>query len=97
VPDAVVGRLGGDEFAVVLPGVDRGTATTLGQRLVLALMDDVAVGRRHVRVSASIGLAMAEPGAAFETVLQQADLAMYGAKERGRGQLLSAAGGVEVG
>src|SRR3712207_316354 len=33
VPGAVVGRLGGDEFAAVLPGVDRGAATTLGQRL----------------------------------------------------------------
>jgi diguanylate cyclase (GGDEF)-like protein len=97
VPDAVVGRLGGDEFAAVLPGLDRATAETVGQRLVAALVDEVAVGRRSVRVSASIGLAMAEPGAAFETVLQQADLAMYGAKERGRGQLLSAAGGVEVG
>jgi diguanylate cyclase (GGDEF)-like protein len=97
VPDAVVGRLGGDEFAAVLPGLDRATAETVGQRLVAALVDEVAVGRRSVRVSASIGLAMAEPGAAFESVLQQADLAMYGAKERGRGQLLSAAGGVEVG
>jgi diguanylate cyclase (GGDEF)-like protein len=87
VPDAVVGRLGGDEFAVVLPGVDRGTATAIGQRLVAALVDDVAVGRRRVRVSASIGLAMAGPGTPFEEVLQEADLAMYGAKEGGRGRL----------
>jgi diguanylate cyclase (GGDEF)-like protein len=87
VPGAVVGRLGGDEFAAVLPGVDRGTATTLGQRLVLALVDDVAVGRRHVRVSASIGLAMAEPGTPFEEALQEADQAMYGAKADGRGRL----------
>lgn len=87
VPGAVFGRLGGDEFAAVLPGVDRGTATTLGQRLVLALVDDVAVGRRHVRVSASIGLAMAQPGTPFEEALQEADQAMYGAKEGGRGRL----------
>jgi diguanylate cyclase (GGDEF)-like protein len=87
VPDAVVGRLGGDEFAVVLPGVDRGTATAIGQRLVAALVDDVAVGRRRVRVSASIGLAMAGPGTPFEEVLQEADLAIYGAKESGRGRL----------
>ncbi|MGR6965702.1 diguanylate cyclase domain-containing protein [Geodermatophilus sp. URMC 61] len=87
VPGAVVGRLGGDEFAAVLPGVDSGTATALGQRLVVALMDDVEVGRRHVRVSASIGLAMAEPGTPFEDALQEADRAMYGAKEGGRGRL----------
>ena len=87
VPGAVFGRLGGDEFAAVLPGVDRGTATTLGQRLVLALVDEVAVGRRHVQVSASIGLVMAEPGTPFEEALQEADQAMYGAKEGGRGRL----------
>ncbi|WP_448627646.1 diguanylate cyclase domain-containing protein [Geodermatophilus sp. URMC 64] len=87
VPDAVVGRLGGDEFAAVLPGLDRATAATVGQRLVAALVDEIEVGRRSVHVSASIGLAMAEPGTTFEQVLQEADLAMYGAKERGRGVL----------
>src|SRR3954451_20327079 len=87
VPDAVVGRLGGDEFAAVLPGLDRDTAATVGHRLVEALVDEVDVGRRTVRVSASIGLAMASPGTTFEEVLQDADAAMYAAKERGRGVL----------
>ena len=45
------------------------------------------MGRRSVRVSASIGLAMAEAGTTFEEVLSAADRAMYGAKERGRGVL----------
>jgi diguanylate cyclase (GGDEF)-like protein len=85
VPDAVVGRLGGDEFAVVLPGVDRGTAESLRTDLAEALVDEVEVGRRTVRVTASVGLAMASPGVPFEAVLQEADLAMYAAKERGRG------------
>jgi PleD family two-component response regulator len=40
-----------------------------------------------VRVSASIGLAMAEPGTPFEEALQEADQAMYGAKADGRGRL----------
>ncbi|MGK5114375.1 diguanylate cyclase domain-containing protein [Geodermatophilus sp. CPCC 205506] len=97
VPDAVVGRLGGDEFAVVLPGLDLATAETIGERLVAALVDEVAVGRRSVRVSASIGLAMAAPGTPFEEVLQEADLAMYGAKEQGRGRLHGRTAGVEVG
>jgi diguanylate cyclase (GGDEF)-like protein len=83
----VVGRLGGDEFAAVLPGLDRDSATRVGELLVDALTDEVEVGRRSIRVSASIGLAVAEPGVAFETVLRRADLAMYGAKERGRGVL----------
>ena len=87
VRDAVIGRLGGDEFGVVLPGVDRATATELGHRLAAVLVDEVEVGRRTVRVSASIGLAMAGPGTTFDEVLSSADRAMYGAKERGRGVL----------
>jgi diguanylate cyclase (GGDEF)-like protein len=87
VPDAVVGRLGGDEFAAVLPELDRETAATVGRRLLEALVDEVDVGRRTVRVSASIGLAMAAPGSLFEEVLQDADAAMYVAKARGRGLL----------
>jgi diguanylate cyclase (GGDEF)-like protein len=87
VTGAVVGRLGGDEFAAVLPGLDRDTAATIGHRLAEALVDEVDVGRRTVRVSASIGLAMAAPGTTFEEVLQDADAAMYAAKERGRGVL----------
>jgi diguanylate cyclase (GGDEF)-like protein len=87
VPQAVVGRLGGDEFAAVLPGVDRATAASLGHRLAALLVDEVEVGRRTVRVSASLGLAMAEVGTTFDAVLSSADRAMYGAKERGRGLL----------
>ncbi|MGY1601713.1 diguanylate cyclase domain-containing protein [Geodermatophilus sp. SYSU D00815] len=89
VPDALVGRLGGDEFAAILPGLDLATAEAVGQRLARALVDEVEVGRRSVRVSASIGLAVAGPGTALESVLREADLAMYGAKERGRGVLHS--------
>ncbi|MGY1709165.1 diguanylate cyclase domain-containing protein [Geodermatophilus sp. SYSU D00758] len=87
VPGAVVGRLGGDEFAAVLPGVDTASAEALGTRLAVALVEEVEVGRRTVRVSASIGLAMAPAGRTLEEALSAADRAMYGAKERGRGVL----------
>jgi diguanylate cyclase (GGDEF)-like protein len=86
-PGAVVGRVGGDEFVAVLPGVDVVTATAIGHGLAAALVDEVEVGRRTVRVSASIGLATAAAGDSLDEVLAQADRAMYGAKERGRGVL----------
>ena len=87
VPTAVVGRLGGDEFTAVLPGVDQVTAAAIGHRLADALVDEVEIGRRMVRISASIGLAMAAPGTTLDEVLSRADQAMYVAKERGRGVL----------
>jgi GGDEF domain-containing protein len=42
---------------------------------------------RTVRVSSSIGLAMARPGSTFDEVLRAADDAMYAAKDSGRGGL----------
>jgi diguanylate cyclase (GGDEF)-like protein len=86
-PGAVVGRLGGDEFAVVLPRVDQETAAGIGEELLDCLVEEVVVGRRTVRVSSSIGLAMARPGAAFDDVLRAADDAMYTAKSSGRARL----------
>ncbi len=87
LPEAVVGRLGGDEFLAVLPGVSAAAAEAIGHGLAAVLVDEVEVGRRTVRVSASIGLAMAMPGTTLDEVLPLADRAMYGAKERGRGVL----------
>ncbi|MGY1730267.1 diguanylate cyclase domain-containing protein [Geodermatophilus sp. SYSU D01045] len=87
LPGAVVGRLGGDEFVAVLPGVDTAAAEAIGHGLATVLVDEVEVGRRTVRVSASIGLAMASAGTTLDEVLSLADRAMYGAKERGRGVL----------
>ncbi|WP_409331672.1 diguanylate cyclase domain-containing protein [Trujillonella humicola] len=96
LPGAIAGRLGGDEFAAVLPGLTQEEAAAVGERLVDELADEVEVGRRTVRVSVSIGLALAGPGATFPEVLAQADLAMYGAKARGRGVLHAGGGDLPV-
>ncbi|MGY1813295.1 diguanylate cyclase domain-containing protein [Blastococcus sp. SYSU D00820] len=85
LPGAVVGRYGGDEFVAVLPGVDLSTASAIGNGLTAVLVDEVEVGRRTVRVSASIGLALAVAGSSLDEVLSHADRAMYSAKARGRG------------
>lgn len=87
VPTAVIGRLGGDEFAAVLPSLDSEAARKLAEELVTVLTAQTTVGRRTVRVSVSIGLAMSRPGAAFHDVLRAADEAMYAAKSNGRGRL----------
>ncbi len=50
-------------------------------------MDEGEVGRRTVRVSASIGLAMAAPGTTLDETLSLTARAMYGSKKPGRGVL----------
>lgn len=87
-PDTLVARLGGDEFAVVLSApqdIDR--AVVLAQQLVDALAEPVKIGTRVLRVGASVGLTVREhEPVSIDELLVQADMAMYAAKEAGRGQ-----------
>ena len=80
-------RLGGDEFALLLENVTVEQATALADRILEALHDapvEFSVGT--VVVGASVGIAVAGPGETTETLLRNADLAMYQAKLRGRGR-----------
>jgi diguanylate cyclase (GGDEF)-like protein len=79
----MVARLGGDEFAVVLPGTTaedaRKVASTL--REAIASCGVTADGGVQISVTASVGVAALDrdtPGG--ETVLMEADRAMYSAK-----------------
>ena len=81
-----VARLGGDEFVVVLPHVSgdsrvRATAT----RLLARLNESFSVRGKDHFVSASIGIVMfPDDGDSVETLLKNADAAMYRAKDAGR-------------
>lgn len=86
----LVARLGGDEFAVVI-GLDhrQGPAETvaeaLGRRFLMAV-NATEAGLTPCR--ASVGVAMARVGEAdADTLLREADLAMYAAKSSGGGRL----------
>lgn len=81
-----VARLGGDEFVVLLPNVDSdSTVRRTAERLLSALRDSFNVRDNEHYVSASIGIAMfPEDGATVETLLKNADAAMYRAKDGGR-------------
>ena len=83
----IVGRLGGDEFAAVLRNVNLPEqAVAVARRILDALAEPLEIGRHHLRVNASIGIALAgstrDLGA---SLLHRADLAMYTAKRRGTG------------
>jgi diguanylate cyclase (GGDEF)-like protein len=79
-----VARLGGDEFALLLtesPGPD--TALLIADRVVTIVREPLQVGETQVQVGVSVGIAMPGPsGADAETLMRNADLALYRAKER---------------
>ncbi|QGG96843.1 sensor domain-containing protein [Actinomarinicola tropica] len=84
-PGDVVGRFGGDEFVVVCDGVDDDAARRLADRLRAALAAPVVVDGSEVVATASIGIARPDgaPGTA-ESLIRDADVAMYRAKGHGR-------------
>jgi diguanylate cyclase (GGDEF)-like protein len=90
-PDgATIARLGGDEFAVVLAASDEGQVAALANRIVCDLAQPFALGESAAAGSAVIGASVGwacAPGDAStpEPLLKCADLALYRAKEDGRG------------
>jgi diguanylate cyclase (GGDEF)-like protein len=83
----LVGRLGGDEFEVVLPSMDnRDTLAALARDLIASLSQPYSVAGTAVTIGCSIGIAIAPgDGNDTETLVRNADLALYAAKADGRG------------
>jgi diguanylate cyclase (GGDEF)-like protein len=87
--DDLVLRLGGDEFMLILADV---TTThrvrRVATRVIAALEEPIAFEDQMLRISASIGASLAAPGVEVETdrLMQEADSALYAAKEAGRGR-----------
>ena len=85
--DDFVGRLGGDEFAVVIthPKTHRG-ARRVAMKLIESLSQPFKVENVRYAISASIGITVCpDDGTDANTLLRQADLAMYQAKQRKSG------------
>jgi diguanylate cyclase (GGDEF)-like protein/PAS domain S-box-containing protein len=83
--DTVV-RIGGDEFVILLPDQQSGAdATGVLEKLRHAIAQPIAIESQLFRVTSSIGLATyPQDGNDGETLLMNADTAMYQAKEKGR-------------
>jgi len=81
-----VARLGGDEFLVVLNSVkDVSDAAVAADRLVKSMTAGFVIQSHPITVSCSLGISIfPEHGAEGETLIKNADAAMYCAKEKGR-------------
>jgi diguanylate cyclase (GGDEF)-like protein len=80
-------RLGGDEFAIIQPDTNPSGAATLAQRVVDGLSGEVDLSIGRAELSCSVGVSVvsdADQGQA--ELLRQADVALYRAKEAGRGR-----------
>lgn len=89
--DAMVARLGGDEFAVVLtaPG-DIAQASSIARRVVLLLQEPLDLTVRRLTVGGSVGLSVCHGEAlSLDELMVQADIALYAAKDSGRGQCVT--------
>ena len=83
-------RWGGEEFLLLIPGVDEGTASKIGQRILdrVRRQQSVPPGR----VTVSIGIAMHWPGLDGKRTVKSADEALYQAKRSGRDRAVLAGG-----
>jgi diguanylate cyclase (GGDEF)-like protein/PAS domain S-box-containing protein len=85
-PADTVARLGGDEFAILLEQSDALVAARSADRILSALEEPFAVAGKKIFVRASIGISTGELAEDdVDELLRTADVAMYTAKERGKG------------
>lgn len=86
-----VARLGGDEFTVILPGLDshydKIAVGLIAEKIIEQLSKDIIIDGYTLQIGASIGIAIyPEHGMEASDLNKHADMAMYQAKEHGRGR-----------
>ncbi|MEM9029099.1 MAG: EAL domain-containing protein [Pseudomonadota bacterium] len=86
-PTDTVARLGGDEFAILqAPALSKDETSALADRLVSSLNQPYQIGELPLMIGISVGVVIAsESNSDTETLMQNADFALYRAKSEGRG------------
>jgi diguanylate cyclase (GGDEF)-like protein len=84
----VLSRFGGDEFTAYLPDCDAAAAERVARRVLATLAQPFSVARGEVYVGGSVGIAVTGGDSVTATdLIRDADVAMYSAKQGGRGRL----------
>jgi diguanylate cyclase (GGDEF)-like protein len=79
-------RLGGDEFVIILPDTDAEQAAQVAEKIIQSMVPEFEVEQNRLSTSVSIGIAlMPDHGDDVETLLRNADYAMYSTKQDRRG------------
>ena len=87
-PGDTAARLGGDEFAVLVESVDsHEEAHRIARRILQALTAPVTIDQHDLTLTASIGIAFGHELVQAGDLLRNADMAMYAAKEAGKGSI----------
>ena len=83
-----IGRLGGDEFQIIVPDLDdRGKLGELANKLIQTISQPYQIDGFRAVIGTSVGIAIAPfDGGDREALVRSADLALYAAKNGGRGQ-----------
>jgi diguanylate cyclase (GGDEF)-like protein len=85
-PEDFVARFGGDEFVVFQQNIKSGEdAAYLARRIVDHLSERYKIDNHLVEIGASVGIALTSPGVTADTLMKNADMALYRAKADGRG------------
>ena len=98
-PNATKARLGGDEFVAMLvfEPAARADIDALAAELVMALDNSVTHDGQQIRVGASLGISLASDATVtMETMVRQADIAMYHSKDEGRNRFCWFEAGMEM-
>ena len=82
----IIARWGGDEFTLLLPEINcRDDATAIAQRILSALKPGFKLDKHYLHITSSLGIAVfPDDGKDAETLLKNADVALYWVKEKGR-------------
>ncbi|MFL6722403.1 MAG: putative bifunctional diguanylate cyclase/phosphodiesterase [Sphingomonas sp.] len=85
--DGMVGRMGGDEFAIVISDAQsRKKVEKLADRIIVSIKEPYMIDQTEIRIGVSIGCAFGPiDGATVDDLILKADLALYQAKDAGRG------------
>jgi diguanylate cyclase (GGDEF)-like protein len=91
-PQDRVSRFGGEEFVVVLPRTSRAGASRVAERLRERIESTVIAENGQIlpSITASLGVAQCHVGKSLQDTLEEADMALYRAKEAGRNRVMMA-------